>query len=243
MRLKHHLQISLFLWASLLCTEGFAQMKAFECVAGQEVSLERGRELLTKVQNEYASIEVLQGNFQQDSYVAALDESEVSSGEMWFGKPGKMRWVYAKPRAQTVVINEGTLWLYQVENRQVIIDDIRKVLLSSLPVSFMMGLGNVHRDFELRGACKGSEGVILRLVPQKSTKKGESEEALQGFELLVDEQRALPKGAKISSLGGNVTAILFKNLLSKGVASDPRRFVLEYPKGVDVMDRRLAVEP
>lgn len=243
MSLKHHLQISLFFWAALLCHESRAQLKAFECVAGQEVSLERGRDLLTKVQNEYAAIEVLQGNFQQDSYVAALDESEASSGEMWFGKPGKMRWVYAKPRAQTVVINEGTLWLYQVENRQVIIDDIRKVLLSSLPVSFMMGLGNVHRDFELRGACKGSEGVILRLVPQKSTKTGEQEEALQGFELLVDEERSLPKGAKISSLGGNVTAILFKNLKSKGITSDPRRFVLEYPKGVDVMDRRLTVEP
>ena len=243
MRLKHHLQISLVFLGILFPGDGAAQMKAFECHAGQEVSLERGRELLTKVQNEYASIDVLQGNFQQDSYVAALDESEASSGEMWFGKPGKMRWVYSQPRAQTVVINEGTLWLYQVENRQVIIDDIRKVLLSSLPVSFMMGLGNVHRDFELKGGCRGAEGVILRLVPQKTSKKGEQEEAVEGFDLLVDEERALPKGAKISSLGGNVTAILFKNLKSKGVASDPRRFVLEYPKGVDVMDRRVSVEP
>lgn len=243
MRLKHHLQISLLFFGVLFAGQCTAQMKAFECLAGQGVSLERGKELLTKVQNEYASIDVLQGSFQQASYVAALDESEVSSGEMWFGKPGKMRWVYAQPRAQTVVINEGTLWLYQVDNRQVIIDDIRKVLLSSLPVSFMMGLGNVHRDFELKGACKGSEGVILRLLPQKTAKNGDAEEALEGFELLVDEDRALPKGAKISSLGGNVTAILFKDLKSKGVASDPRRFVLEYPKGVDVMDRRVPVEP
>jgi outer membrane lipoprotein carrier protein len=195
---------------------------------------------LGKVQSTYASIETLHGGFRQDSYVAALDEQESSSGEMWFGKPGKMRWVYAKPRPQTVVINGGTLWLYQPENRQVVIDDIGNVLLSSLPVSFMMGLGNLSRDFDLKGACKGSEGVVLQLVPRKKEEKEGQGDSLDGFDLLVDAEQALPKGAKISSLGGNTTEIVFSNLSTKGGSQPAGRFVLEYPKGVDVMDRRLS---
>jgi outer membrane lipoprotein carrier protein len=221
--------------ADTVCAEG----KAFACPNGAELSSTEAQELLGKVQSTYSSIETLHGGFKQDSYVAALDEQETSSGEMWFGKPGKMRWVYAKPRPQTVVINAGTLWLYQPENRQVVIDDIGNVLLSSLPVSFMMGLGNLSRDFDLKGACKGTEGVVLQLVPRKKEEKGGQGDSLDGFDLLVDAEQALPKGAKISSLGGNLTSIVFSNLSTKVPAQDPGRFVLEYPKGVDVIDRRL----
>jgi outer membrane lipoprotein carrier protein len=216
------------------------EMKDFSCRPGGELSNERAQEVLSKVQQRYSGIDSLHGDFRQDSYVAALDEREASSGEMWFGKPGKMRWVYSKPRPQVVVINQSTLWLYQPENRQVVIDEIGNVLLSSLPVSFMMGLGNLSRDFDLTGACQGPDGVVLRLVPHKSTKKDGSEDALEGFDLLVDTTQFLPKGAKISSLGGNVTSIVFSNLSTKVPTADPRRFVLEYPKGVDVMDRRLS---
>ena len=221
-----------------LC-DASAEMKAFSCQSGGELSNERANDLLSKVQLKYSGIEALHGDFRQDSYVAALDEQESSSGEMWFGKPGKMRWVYTKPRPQVVVIGQGTLWLYQPENRQVVIDDIGNVLLSSLPVSFMMGLGNLSKDFDLKGACQGPEGVILRLVPHKKGEKDDSGEALEGFDLLVDGTQFLPKGAKISSLGGNLTSIVFSNLSTKVPAQDPGRFVLEYPKGVDVIDRRL----
>jgi outer membrane lipoprotein carrier protein len=216
------------------------EMKDFSCKAGADLSTERAKEVLSKVQQRYSGIEALHGDFRQDSYVAALDEQEASSGEMWFGKPGKMRWVYTKPHPQVVVINQSTLWLYQPENRQVVIDEIGNVLLSSLPVSFMMGLGNLSRDFDLKGACQGPDGVILRLVPHKSAEKDGGGDALEGFDLLVDSAQFLPKGAKISSLGGNTTAIVFANLSTKVPAGDQGRFVLEYPKGVDVMDRRLS---
>jgi len=242
MKLLNSLRLALV--AATLCgvsglKECSAEMKAFSCPAGSELSASEAKDLLAKVQTRYSTIDALQGDFRQDSYVAALDEQEVSSGEMWFGKPGKMRWVYAKPRPQVVVINEKTLWLYQPENRQVVIDDIGNVLLSSLPVSFMMGLGNLSRDFDLKGGCKGSEGVVLRLIPHKKGEKDASQDALEGFDLLVDAAQGLPKGAKISSLGGNTTEIVFSNLATKATSQDPRRFVLEYPKGVDVMDRRL----
>jgi outer membrane lipoprotein carrier protein len=194
--------------------------------------------VLEQVQSHYSSIESMQGNFHQDSYVAALDEGEVSSGTMVFAKPGKMRWSYKTPRQQEVVIREGELWRYQPDKGQVMIDSIGAVLLSALPVSFLMGIGNVTKDFDFVSACRTSAGIAVSLVPHKDGASTGKEEALEGFTLLVDETKNVPKGAKIISVGGNTTAIVFENLQLNVPGIAPGRFVLEYPKGVDILDRR-----
>lgn len=235
-------RIFCFLLASFLLSVGSsaqAQMTAFNCPGGQLLSAGQAKEILAKVQERYSSIDSLSGDFRQESYVAALDEGEASSGEMVFAKPGRMRWTYKVPRPQEVVVRERELWLYQVDKQQVMIDDIGQVLLSNLPVSFMMGIGNLARDFDLKGACRSPEGVVLNLVPQKSRASTDRTEELEGFQLLVDEPQKLPKGAKITSLGGNITAIIFSNLKVGTARVEDRRFVLDLPKGVDVMDRRL----
>ncbi len=216
-----------------------AQMKAFSCPAGQPIQAKQAEAILAKVQEHYSGIASLSGAFRQESYVAALDEGEASSGEMLFSKPGRMRWTYTSPREQEVVIKGKELWFYQADKRQVLIDDVGNVLLSNLPVMFMMGLGNVSRDFQLNGACRGADGVVLNLVPNKAHGAGGESDALEGFQLLVDEGKGLPKGAKITSLGGNITAILFTNLRVGESAASDSRFVLDLPKGVDVMDRRV----
>ncbi len=225
-----------------------AQVEAFECGAGQEVaaaqlSAAQGKALLERVQRQYASLEFMHGTFRQDSFVAALEQSESSAGEVWFGKPGKMRWVYTTPQPQTVIIKGKELWLYQPDKQQVLVDNIEQVLLSALPVSFMMGVGSLSKDFEYRGACRTRDGVVLRLQPRESGKKSGASEGLEGFLLLVDERTNLPKGAKITSLGGNVTAIVFSNVSTQGALFSSSTFVLEYPNGVDVVDRRIQREP
>lgn len=220
-------------------SDAVAQLKSFECKTGSALAQPQARALLDKVQKQYAGIESMAGGFRQDSFVAALDEGEQSSGDMVFAKPGKMRWSYKKPRPQEVIVREGELWMYQPDKGQVMIDDIGAVLLSALPISFLMGIGNVTRDFDLVSACRGPDGVIIKLVPHGKSGAGRDErEGLEGFDLLVDEGKSLPKGAKITSVGGNVTAIIFENLQLNRSLGGAERFVLEYPKGVDILDRR-----
>lgn len=216
-----------------------AQTKAFECPADASIGMAQARATLDKVQTQYIGIESMKGSFSQSSYVAALDEGEESSGEMIFAKPGRMRWTYKSPRAQEVVIRDQELWMYQPDKGQVMIDDIGQVLLSALPISFMMGIGNLAKDFDLSSACRSSEGVVLRLVPHTKEGAPAGGDELSGFDLLVDPVKNVPIGAKIASLGGNTTAILFKNLQLKVDSLPASTFVLEYPKGVDVLDRRV----
>ncbi len=216
-----------------------AQLKSFECDKKAAIDQKRADAILAKVQVEYAQIQTMRGTFRQDSYVAALDEGEQSSGTMVFSKPGLMRWSYKVPRAQEVVIRNGELWMYQPDKGQVMIDDIGNVLLSALPISFLMGIGNVTKDFTLKSACHGPEGVILRLTPRTAGKDTKEGDGLAGFDLLVDPTKNTPTGAKITSLGGNITGIVFENLELRADPVPAGTFVLEYPKGVDVLDRRL----
>lgn len=212
---------------------------AFSCLKTSEpLSRRQGVEVLERVQAHYSSIKSMRGSFYQHSYVAALDEAEASSGAMTFSKPGKMRWSYKFPRIQEVIIRDGELWMYQPDKNQVMIDSIGAVLLSKLPVSFLMGLGNIAKSFELESACRSSTGVLLTLVPHKKTGKDDEQEALEGFVLLVEERKSTPTGAKITSVGGNTTAIIFENLQVNPAGGSEDKFVLDYPKGVDILDRR-----
>lgn len=221
-----------------------AQMRAFECYPDQKLAEEDGKAVMSRVQVRYMDIATLHGEFSQESYVAALDHGEQSSGQMWFSKPGQMRWEYEEPRAQSVIIRDNTLWLYQPDKGQVMIDDISDVLLSQLPVAFMSGLGNLSKDFSFKGACKSPEGIVLSLVPKPAKKgrgakeSGVGNDELEGFELLVSPGQNLPQGARVTSLGGNVTAIVFRHTKTSGVEIKPSTFVLDYPNGVDIMDRR-----
>ena len=216
-----------------------AQLESFSCKGSGAVAPAEARQILQRVQSQYAGVESMRGGFRQDSYVAALDEGETSSGQMAFAKPGKMRWSYRTPRVQEVIVRDGELWMYQPDKAQVLIDNIETVLLSALPISFLMGLGNVTKDFVLVSACRGAAGIILRLIPNTEGAKAERSEGLEGFDLLVNEAKSLPQGAKITSVGGNITGIVFENLQLNVPSQGGDRFVLEYPKGVDILDRRI----
>lgn len=176
----------------------------------------------------------MQAVFAQDSFVAALEISELSTGKVLFSKPGKMKWSYASPEEQVFLVRDQTLWFYQKRENQLLIDDFKNVLISDLPVAFLMGLGNLKNDFNVLRACRGTDGTIFELSA-KSDKNDRAKE-LKSFELLVGEG-GLPHGARIRDAGGNSTAIVFTDVVANPVIPDAA-FSPDFPKGGDINDRR-----
>lgn len=193
--------------------------------------------ILGKVQRAYSGVSSLTSTFRQESTLAALGTAETSKGEMWFAKPGKMTWHYTSPEEQLFVVRDKTVWLYQVTEKQVIIDNFVDILLTDLPVAFLMGLGDLERDFVLDSLCSSSDGVVLDLRQRKQEKSSDSERGLKGFKLLIDPQSYLPRGASVMDVGGNVTSIVFDKVKANGNVPD-ERFAAPSLKGVDVQDRR-----
>ena len=204
---------------------------AFSCEG--TLSRETGVDILNKVQFHYSALKSFEASFTQDSHLAALDQSELSSGQVWFLKPGRMKWIYQVPEPQTFIVREETLWLYQPEQNQIVVDKFSKVLLSELPAAFLMGLGDLSKKFELLSACRNSDGVVLELAP-----RGKEESSLQGFWLLVNAATFFPEGARVSDVGGNLTSIILREIKTDMPSIVDGLFKAEYPRGVDLIDRR-----
>lgn len=216
----------------LLPTVALALDPAFECRRPIEMAQAQSR--LSKVQTRYAKITALEANFSQNSFMAALEVSENSAGKVWFQRPGLMRWEYALPHPQTFLLREKTMWFYQPRERQVLIDNLEQVLLSDLPVAFLLGIGNLSKDFTLKQACLTSTGVRFDL---ESPQQGQATpSALSSFFLLVDAND-LPVGARVVDVAGNTTSIMLSESVLNRPA-DAERFGASFPSGTDIIDRR-----
>jgi outer membrane lipoprotein-sorting protein len=221
--------------------------KALSCEGKKMLSKELGEQRMASVQGAYARLGSLAARFSQESFLAALDVAETSSGEVWFGNPGKMRWHYTKPEPQDFVVVDNTFWFYQPEDQQVTIDTFKAVALSDLPIAFLMGLGDLKRDFDLVKLCEGESLDGQKLVVMELADKKKSDEAgasgkptaegIDGLILAVSEATSLPVGAQVRHLGGNSTSVMFEeSKVDSTLASDI--FELSWPKSVDVIDRR-----
>lgn len=213
-----------------------AASAAFECKGkAARAVLENA---LKEVQTKYQKLSGVAADFYQDSYLVALDASESSRGKVVFSKPGRMKWRYLEPEQQEFVLKDNTVWLYQPEIQQVLIDELSEVLITDLPVAFLMGVGDLSQGFKLAGGCEGSSGLLLELEPRKSASKSDREESLKRFTLLVSSER-FPAGARVLDVVGNMTTILLRSIKENPVISESE-FLIEYPSGTDVNDRRIA---
>lgn len=201
----------------------------FGCIA--DVKNKSKETLLENVDLKYQHIESLQASFSQNSFFIGLGTEKLSSGKIYFRKPGKMDWVYEEPESQRFVSDSTSFWFYQPELKQVTIAEFNKSFKSDLPISFLLGVGQLNKEFRLESVCGTPAGLALDLVPV------EDDESLSKFILLVDKENYLPIGARVTDVGGNETSIRFKEISINQTIEDTH-FMFSVPKGVDVIDQR-----
>jgi outer membrane lipoprotein-sorting protein len=224
---------------------GSAQLRDFECAVGGSIPRPEASAILERVQKNYDTVRTFRATFEQEDFSEVVAEAEQSQGTVLYARPGKMRWNYERPE-QTFLFKDSTSWLYRPSEKMVWIEDVREVLLSDLPLGWIMGVGKIAKDFSLESACASAAGKVLRLKPLKAetaaSRKddGDSSQQLAGFTLLVDSASEQPRGARIEHVGGNVTAVVFRDM-SVNPAHNPvgdTDFQPGFPSGIDVVDHR-----
>ncbi|MGK2945911.1 MAG: LolA family protein [Desulfuromonadales bacterium] len=122
-------------------------------------------------------------DFVQESMIVSLDRMQRASGrvEVAFdyrkdqaAPVVKFRWQYNQPTNQEIVSDNKTLSVYLPENNQVIQSDIAMVKQARQddPMTFITGLGNLSRDFQISWATpnKDADGnYILELTPRQAS--------------------------------------------------------------------------
>jgi outer membrane lipoprotein carrier protein len=163
--------------------------------------------LVSRVQAFYDAVQDYHADFEQTYTNVALGEELVSSGHVYFKKPGRMRWDYERPEPKHLISNGRTLWVYEPEFQQVYQENLSS---SELPtaVRFLMGEGNLREDFEITAVdCRGRTGVhCLHLVPRASQGQYRS------LEFVVSGEDYSVVETTIVDPVGNTNRFVFRNV-------------------------------
>ena len=186
-------------------------------------------QVIEGLQKSYESAVDFVADFRQETELKTLNRTLKAWGKVYFKRPGKMLWRYEEPKGQWVLADGKSLYFYQPEQGQVLKAPLKNAFRSDVPLSFLLGIGNLKRDFKV--TLKGLEGnqYILQLGP-----KGESggvDEVLLG----VDRQAFGIDWARIRDPVENVTTVRFSNM-RRGAGLNDSLFRLQVPDGVDVVD-------
>lgn len=188
-----------------------------------------GDQIVDSLQKNYDATVDFVADFRQETEVKTLNRKLKASGKLYFKRPGKMLWRYEEPKGQFVLADGKNLYFYQPEQNQVIKSPLKNAFRSDIPLSFLLGLGNLKREFS--ATLKGIEEnqYVLHLEP-----KGE----LGGFsEVLVGVGRSTSDIDWISvrDAAANVTTIRF-SAMRKGVGVQESLFRFQVPDGVDIVE-------
>jgi outer membrane lipoprotein carrier protein len=157
-----------------------------------------------------------------------VSRPRASSGSFAFARPGRFRFVYRKPFAQTIVADGQTLWLYDVDLNQVTAR-AQSQALGSTPAALIAAapdLAALQSDFALTEAPErdGLQWVL-------ATPRGK-DSALQSVQVGFrgNELAAL----EILDSFGQRSVLTFSAFRANS-AVEPGTFTFQPPSGVDVL--------
>ena len=157
-------------------------------------------EIAKRVQTFYDSTKTFQASFTQTYTIKVQNVKKVSTGKVIFEKPGKMSWTYDAPNGNRVVSDGTTIKVYEKENEQMYESAVKS---SQYPaaLSFLMGKGQLTKDFALRmldpAQMKFEGGYVLEGTPKEATP------AYQKMLLYVDAQTNQVRRVLILDAQGN----------------------------------------
>jgi len=181
------------------------------------------------LQNRVNATQDFVAEFRQETEIKTLNRTIKASGKVYFKRPGKMLWRYDEPKGQYVLADGKDLYMYQPEQAQVIKTPLRSAFRSDVPLSFLLGIGSLKRDFQyrLKPAEKGVN--VIQLTPKSEL--GQVGELLLG----VDAKDSELQWVRIQDAVGNVTSVRFSSI-QRGVGVKDSLFHAEIPKGAEVVE-------
>jgi outer membrane lipoprotein carrier protein len=190
-------------------------------------------EAIDGVQKRYEVIVDLRAQFVQRARSVAFAGSAsagetVSRGSVTFAKPGKMRWSYTEPEPSVTVSDGETLWLYDPARAEVQRMTVSGGYLSGAAVQFLIGQGDVRRDFRISPVACTLDSAELELVPR-------ADASYEKIRILIELASGEIRRTTVVDLLGNVTEVEFSDVQANQAPGDAV-FVFDVPDGVQVID-------
>ena len=181
----------------------------------------------------YAAVHDLRASFAQTTKSVTIGMRGLAApvertGTVAFAKPGKMRWAYEHPEPSEVTSDGRTLWIYDPAAREVQKLPVTGGVLSGAAIQFLLGEGDMRRDFHVSLIACAADAVDLELVPR-------SDATYEKLRVRIDPTTGDLLGSTIFGLLGNVTEVRFSEI-RVNLGTEPGAFVFEPPDGVRVIE-------
>ncbi len=186
-------------------------------------------EIVGQLQNNYQTVNSYAAKFKQEAKIKAYPITQESSGELFFKKPGKIRWNYQTPEKQEIVSDGKTVWLYTPSLNQVMKTDYSQATQSKVASVFLSGMGNLKKDFDLSlESSTGKSGFIhLVLIPKDGS------DTVKSLVLTIDSKSKHITGSKLTDIYGNMTMISFSDF-KFNIDLEDSLFDFKPPAGVEI---------
>jgi outer membrane lipoprotein carrier protein len=209
---------------------------------GPESAAERAcvEAAVERVQRRYEGIRDLSARFEQTSHSVALGSARpgavtTSRGRVVFAKPGRMRWSYEEPEPSLVVSDGRVLSIYDPGRRELQRLAVGEGFLSGTAIQFLLGEGDLLREFEVAPVTCEEGATELELVPREPA-------TYEKLRLRVDAETGDVLRTAVVDLLGNRTEVVFREI-RVDTAPGSELFTFEPPEGVRVIELGLPEPP
>lgn len=188
--------------------------------------------VIDRMQKRYDQAKDFRAHFTQEYGRAVVGRTTVSTGEITFKKPGRMRWDYDKPEPRMFLSNGQVLWLYEPSEKQAFKQDLKT---SQLPaaLAFLMGKGKIVDEFDVSFAAGDQPGrpgdYRLALTPKQP------QSAYKSILFVVDPKEFLVRESVLVDSQGNTNHFIFETMAVNTKVPDSV-FKWSAPAGVRVVD-------
>ena len=178
----------------------------------------------------------LQKHYQQTNSFSAKFKEVISpagganrerEGTVYYRKPGLMRWEFSGEDQELIVSDGKQLYSFQPDLNQVIETPLAQAFRSSSFAAFMLGIGNVQRDFNASTpATSPSDG--LTHVALKPKNGGDL------VEMGLDPSTLNLRTLRLTDALGDVTHLTFSDFKTDTTLDD-KLFAFIPPAGADIV--------
>jgi outer membrane lipoprotein carrier protein len=203
-----------------------AQVGAWAATSTGAKQSGRDAVVLDRIQQHYQSSGSFSAKFTEE-LTGLGGTKRTRTGRVFYKRPGKMRWEFDAPQSETVVSDGHMLYDYQPDLNQVLEVPIKRAFKSAAPLAFLLGMGDIRRDFNATVAASTPSDSLLRvmLLP-----KGGGDR----IEIGVDPSTYALMAVKVADALGNTTSIRFSEVRTNLSLADSL-FNFQVPPGADVV--------
>jgi outer membrane lipoprotein carrier protein len=194
--------------------------------SGRPVPIENVDKTVRALQRRYHEIKSLRAKF-TESITPAGAPTRNRDGVVYLRMPGRMRWQFDSPTRELVVSDGSTLYTYDPDLNQVVEAPLKQVLRAPGATEFLLGMGNLSRDFEASAVePPPADGLIhLKLRSRRGGNTIELGLVPATYDIATLE---------ITDALGNVTRLSFSDIDDNVKISDSM-FAFTVPAGADIV--------